>query len=185
MALLERRFGNRHLLGLFERVLGHLPGGIGLPIGTLTSQHLANYYLDGLDRYLLAHPEVGGMVRYMDDIIVWCRTTQAAIRIRERARAWLWWERGLTLRPDAQIGRTAAGVPFLGFLVCRGRLGLLRRRRRRLVWAVRRWTRRFRRGEIGEAGYQRGLDAALAGGAGADMDRWRAAAMKNWVGEEA
>lgn len=42
----------------------------GLPIGNLTSQWLANWYLDPLDHWLTSRLGVGGYVRYCDDFIV-------------------------------------------------------------------------------------------------------------------
>ena len=53
--LLARQFKNRGLMLLLARIiLAHEDSpGRGLPIGTLTSQHFANFYLGGLDRRLL------------------------------------------------------------------------------------------------------------------------------------
>ena len=39
----------------------------GLPIGSLSSQYFANYYLDGLDRLLNNDIQVRKSLRYMDD----------------------------------------------------------------------------------------------------------------------
>lgn len=42
----------------------------GLPIGNLTSQWFANWYLDPLDHWLTSHQRIGGIVRYCDDFIL-------------------------------------------------------------------------------------------------------------------
>ena len=42
----------------------------GLPIGNLTSQWFANWYLDGLDHAVTSRLGVGGYVRYCDDFIL-------------------------------------------------------------------------------------------------------------------
>ena len=42
----------------------------GLPIGNLTSQWLANWYLNDLDCFVTNHRGVGGYVRYCDDFIL-------------------------------------------------------------------------------------------------------------------
>lgn len=42
----------------------------GLPIGNLTSQFFANFYLSGLDHFVLEQLKPCGYVRYMDDIVV-------------------------------------------------------------------------------------------------------------------
>lgn len=44
--------------------------GRGLPIGNLTSQFFANFYLSFLDHYILEELKPCGYVRYMDDFIL-------------------------------------------------------------------------------------------------------------------
>lgn len=52
--LLGRKFKDPLVLGVFDRILGsyHSIPGRGLPIGNLTSQHFANFYLAPLDRFI-------------------------------------------------------------------------------------------------------------------------------------
>ena len=73
MHFLERRFKDRRLLELLHRIIAAYRGelGIGLPIGSLTSQHFANFYLGWLDRYVKENLRLGGYVRYMDDMLLW------------------------------------------------------------------------------------------------------------------
>jgi hypothetical protein len=75
-------FQGRRLPRLLGRIIDSCPAapGRGLPIGSLTSQHFANHYLDGADRFLLDHPLVCAHVRYMDDIIWWGTTARACGR---------------------------------------------------------------------------------------------------------
>ena len=44
--------------------------GFGLPIGNLTSQYFANYYLSYIDHYMKEVQKVPLYVRYMDDILI-------------------------------------------------------------------------------------------------------------------
>lgn len=104
----------------------------GLPIGNLTSQLWANFYLDALDhriKEVLRAPAYG---RYTDDWLIWSddkeflRTAKAAIA------EWLAEDR-LTLQArKTRIQSTAIGVPFLGFRFFPGRaprvLGEVKRR---------------------------------------------------------
>jgi hypothetical protein len=57
----------------FERLLRsyETEPGKGLPIGSLTSQHWANFYLDSLDRFVKEMLRCPYYVRYMDDFAVW------------------------------------------------------------------------------------------------------------------
>lgn len=55
LGLLARKFKDRGLWNLLERIIRSYEAspGRGLPIGSLTSQHFANFYLGGLDRWAL------------------------------------------------------------------------------------------------------------------------------------
>ena len=73
---LRRRFKDQRLLALFERILRSYAKtpGCGLPIGSLTSQHFANFYLGWFDRFVKESLRIRGYVRYMDDCILWSST---------------------------------------------------------------------------------------------------------------
>jgi retron-type reverse transcriptase len=71
--LLRQKFKDAVVLALFDQVLAsyQTAPGSGLPIGNLTSQHFANFYLAPLDRFIKEHLRRGAYVRYMDDFVVW------------------------------------------------------------------------------------------------------------------
>lgn len=176
LALLRRRFKRSSVLDLCARVLERapLPPGRGLPIGALTSQHFANAYLDGLDRLLLETLKVRAMVRYMDDVVWWCDSATQAKETIAAAQSYVMRERRVELKPNAMIGRSAHGLPFLGFRVLPGTLRLSLRRRRRYAAARARWERSFADGRIDARALQEGYAAALAITAHADARAWRA-----------
>ena len=78
LQLLIRRFKGEQCMAQFQRIIDsyEFSPKRGLPIGSLTSQFFANYYLDGLDRLLAGLSKVRAQVRYMDDIIWWCDSKQ-------------------------------------------------------------------------------------------------------------
>ena len=181
MSLLRRRFKHPALLALCARVLESSPvetAGVGLPIGALTSQHFANLYLGGADRFLLEHLKVRGMVRYMDDTVWWVEDNTQARQTLDALREHLQHTRRLHIKPTAQIGRSSQGLSFLGFRIRAGTLRLLRRRRRRYAAARRRWERAFLAGDIDAHQLQAGVDAALAITAHADAVAWRQAQLR-------
>jgi RNA-directed DNA polymerase len=133
LGLLARKFKDRDLLALLARIVrAHAASaGRGLPIGTLTSQHFANFYLDGLDRCLLEHCRVGGFVRYMDDVVWWTDHRTAARAACEAARTCLAEALRLEVRQPVRIGRSRDGLGFCGFRILPARLKLSRRRKQR------------------------------------------------------
>ena len=56
----------------------YMPDGAAITnvsIGSLTSQHFANFYLGWFDRFVKETLRVRGYVRYMDDSAMWAETT--------------------------------------------------------------------------------------------------------------
>lgn len=172
---LRRKLRDPALLALLDRILGahEVAPGRGLPIGALTSQHFANYYLAPLDRYLLETIRVAGMVRYMDDTLAWCERREQAREIAAAVATFVQDQLGLQLKRDPAIQRSACGVSFLGFRVLPGSLRLSRRRRRRYARARQRWEVAYSAGRIGAPALQAGHAAALAITAHARSAAWR------------
>ena len=95
----RHRIKNRRVLALLDRivdgsneqepVLEWFPGDNlftpaerrrGLPIGNLTSQWFANWYLTDFDHAITSRGRIGGYVRYCDDFVLLDRSRQ---RLRE------------------------------------------------------------------------------------------------------
>ena len=107
----------RQLLGLVDRHSAsyQTAPGRGLPIGNLTSQHFANFYLAPLDRFLKEDLRRGAYVRHMDDFVVWGESGRELREVWERVRAFLTAELKLELKANTAINRTACGMDFLGY----------------------------------------------------------------------
>ena len=75
--LAATKFKDKALLNLFDRLLASycVTEGRGLPIGNLTSQYFANFYLGFFDHYAKEKMQVKGYVRYMDDVLLFADTT--------------------------------------------------------------------------------------------------------------
>ena len=175
LALLARRFKDPGLLALLARIIDahHTQPGKGLPIGALTSQHFANYYLAGLDRLLLEGCHVRGLVRYMDDL-VWWGDDKAAVRdALDQARCYAQDRLQLTIKTPIQVGRSRAGLSFCGYRILPGQLLLSRRRKRRYVERRRHWENAYAAGLIDARALQAGYTAACAITAHADAAAWR------------
>lgn len=123
LVLFERRVRDAEIVSRVARVVaGPAPGtprasGMGLPIGSLTSQHLANLYLARLDHYLTDDLGFGAYLRYMDDFLVFGDRQQLR-RLRDQITTFLSHELALRLNPrGTRLVPIADGVSFLGFRV--------------------------------------------------------------------
>ncbi len=167
LALLRSRFRDRRLLRLLARLLDshHASPGCGLPIGALTSQYLANFFLDGLDHLVLSGGRGRRYLRYMDDMVVWGSRGEL-LEIRDQVIEWLA-QRGLEPKHGGELHRAESGAPWLGFVVYPGRVRLS-------VLARRRLTRRTKAAKKigGEVDRQRRLTAQFAWAAQADDLAW-------------
>ncbi len=134
-SMLQRTFKDPKLLSLLNviidhRVEGNEPGK-GLPIGNLTSQHFANYYLGFLDHFLKERLQVPGYVRYMDDFISFSNDKTSLIHLLAEIENFTDGVLKLKLKDKATtIAPVSEGVPFLGFRVFPG---LIRIKRENLV----------------------------------------------------
>ncbi len=145
----------------------------GLPIGSLTSQWLANLVLDDLDREVVERLRFRGYVRYMDDFVLFddergrLREARVAIEHKLAALGLRAKDRATTLAP------TRDGLPFLGFTVF-AKMRRVRPDNRRRV--IRRWKRRlwqWRQGNIDDEALSEGVRSMMAHLEHGTTRRWR------------
>ncbi len=69
---LKRIFKEKKLLNIFSQIIDtySVKEGKGIPIGNLTSQYFANYYLSSLDHYVKEDLKIPDYIRYMDDMLL-------------------------------------------------------------------------------------------------------------------
>jgi hypothetical protein len=129
---LGRVFRERRVLEVFRLLLAaYAPQpGRGLPIGTLISQHLANFYLAALDTMAVQEVRPRGYVRYMDDRALWVADAAGARAARAVLVKCAQEELGLEMKTSF-INRSEHGMDFLGHRVFPHRLGLNRASRTR------------------------------------------------------
>ncbi len=162
--LLARRYKDRAVLALFGKIIRsyETAPGRGLPIGNLTSQHFANYYLAPLDRFIKEQLGRGAYVRYMDDFVVWGGDREELKVVRDRVREFLAVELKLELKAEPPLNRTALGMDFLGYRLFPRVVRLARRSKNRFARKFRQYERAFDEGVWSEAELQRRITALLA-----------------------
>lgn len=92
--------------------------GVGLPIGNLSSQFLANVYLHELDEYVTKSLGFNGYVRYVDDFVLLSNSKAGIIKARNKIKLFLQNKLAMTLHPKKQqIQLTSHGIPFVGYFI--------------------------------------------------------------------
>ena len=161
---LQRRFKDPRLLALFGRIIDgyQTSPGRGLPIGSLTSQHLANFYLAWFDRFVKESIGAAGYVRYMDDSVIWGATSGELRVVLARCEELLGAELQLAVKATPVIAPTRHGFEFLGCRVYPDHLKLNRRSRARFRGKLFELETAFARGELDEHGLQQRVTALVA-----------------------
>lgn len=137
MKILESKIKDKDTLWLLEEIikndnvafglpLGMEPGDCpkhmrlfdkGMPIGNLTSQLLANIYLNELDQFCKHNLRVKRYIRYMDDFIILHHDKKYLHRLKMEVENFLNDKLELHLNKKTCIRPISLGVEFVGFRI--------------------------------------------------------------------
>ncbi|MCL6584578.1 MAG: DUF1566 domain-containing protein [bacterium] len=98
------------------------PQGKGLPIGNLTSQFLANVYLNKLDQLIKHSLKCRFYIRYVDDAVLISPDKDQLLEWEGRIGEFLEKQLALQLKGRGKIKRVSEGADFLGYIVRPGYL---------------------------------------------------------------
>lgn len=131
---LLRRFKDKRLLAIFEKIIRsyEVTPNHGLPIGNLTSQYFANFFLAVADHYLLKNLRIPAYVRYMDDMVFWHHDKNELIEASSKLVAFLKSRLDLDCKPVC-INKNDKGLPFLGYVVFPDRVRLNKQSKKRFI----------------------------------------------------
>lgn len=161
---LHRLFKDKLLLHYFDWLIDDYQGaerGKGVPIGNLTSQYFANHYLSPADHYAKQVLLVPGLVRYMDDVLLFHNDRCALKAIVGNYMRYVQDELCLRHHPIV-LNETQRGIPFLGYVVRGGGLRLNLRSKRRFTAKMRNLTHELENNLIGQEEYAMRAGCLLA-----------------------
>ena len=174
ICLLSERIKDQKLMRLLASLIQsfRVEIGCGLPIGSLTSQHFANFYLGCLDRFIKERLGVRGYVRYMDDMIVWTDCPGSLRGTHQASSTFVENELHLKFKPS-QIRPTTLGVSFLGCRVWPTHVSLNRHSKRRWSRQIRLLARCDRLGLMTEQELQNRLTSLTSFSRSAGAKSWQ------------
>ncbi|MBU6415450.1 reverse transcriptase/maturase family protein, partial [Patescibacteria group bacterium] len=118
--ILRTHIPDSSALWLLERIMKSFSStahGKGLPLGNLTSQLLANIYMNEFDRFAKHSLKAKHYIRYADDFVILSDNYEWLFRLIPRIRHFLREKLKLELHPDkVSIKTVASGVDFLGWV---------------------------------------------------------------------
>lgn len=160
---LRRLYKDNRLLLLFDRIINsyNVSSGLGIPIGNLTSQFFANYYLSSLDHLVKEQLRIPVYVRYMDDMLLFAENKKQLKEFVIFINKYIETELKLELKPV--IYSTAEhGVSFLGYNLSTNKILLNRRSKVRFKRKYRYYTMLFENQIMGETDYMNHLIPLIA-----------------------
>lgn len=117
--LIRKRISCKKTLDLLDEIIDSSGGGVGLPIGNLTSQLFANMYLHELDEFAKHTLREKYYVRYMDDFCTFHHNKDHLRHIRIDVERFLFEKLKLKTNAKTQIFKVAVhqgqALDFLGY----------------------------------------------------------------------
>jgi RNA-directed DNA polymerase len=111
-----------------SKSLFHSPPGCGLPIGNLTSQVFANFYMNLFDHFIKTQLNIGFYGRYVDDFVIVHNDNNYLKSIIQKIRDFLKSELRLELHPKKiYLQHFSKGVKFLGAVIKPNRIYIANR----------------------------------------------------------
>ena len=110
---LRRRIKDEDALKIVDTIIDSYP--YGLPIGNMSSQILAIYYLNPMDRYIKETLKIKYYVRYQDDFLLFHPSKEYLKECEEKIRTFLKEELDLELNHKSRIYSNKEKLVFIGY----------------------------------------------------------------------
>ncbi|MBI2146656.1 helix-turn-helix domain-containing protein [Candidatus Woesearchaeota archaeon] len=121
LTIIQRKIDDKRLLWLIKVILHNYQTdypGKGMPLGNLTSQFLANVYLNELDQYVKHILKAKYYIRYVDDFVILDNHAENLQYFKKETQAFCNQTLALQLHPDkSKIHHLRNGVCFLGMRI--------------------------------------------------------------------
>ena len=163
LRLVARKIKDQRFLDLLTHIVRNASlSDIALPIGNLTSQFLANIYLNPLDHLIKDQWRVPGYLRYMDDFVVFAEEKADLLWMRSRVEDFLSDQLRLRLKPTGTwINRTSHGLSFVGWRIFPHHIRQRSKTRKRSLQRLNERMVQWRAGAVDDNGLASSLNSII------------------------
>ncbi len=153
---LKTIFKDPDLLEIFRQIIEsyHSSDDKGLPIGNLTSQYFANFYLAEFDHFIKQTHQIKPYVRYMDDFILWANSPDELNKLANFIANYLQQNLDLSLK-ISYINTTTHGLNFLSYRIFQNRIELQQKSKKRFIKKINDYENKLQNGIFAQSDYQR------------------------------
>jgi retron-type reverse transcriptase len=157
------KFKDGRLLSIFKQIIDSYSTapGRGVPIGNLTSQYFANFYLAHLDHFAKEKLRIKKYARYMDDVVILHSSKNKLMDFAKEIDGYCEQELKLELKPIC-LNNVEKGVPFLGYVLFPHGVRLSKNSRKRFLQKHGCYARKLRSGEWSQKEYARHAEPLFA-----------------------
>jgi len=146
--IVEKKIKDPDLLWLLKLIIEINEGIKGLGIGALTSQLLANTYLNELDHFAKEDLGIKYYIRYMDDFIILGSNKEELHQTRACIEDYIDLELHLKTNSKTQVFPANRGVTFLGYRVWSTHILIKSQTKRRIKKVLKIIGEKYRKGEM-------------------------------------
>ena len=125
--MLRKKFKDKDLLNVLDMIIDTSPGDKGIPLGSLLSQWLGNFYLTYLDHYIKEDLRVNHYFRYCDDLLILGESRKDLNEVRDLITRYLSDNLNLTVKDTYRLRNIHEGIDFVGYVHYRNKTMLRRR----------------------------------------------------------
>ena len=152
LSIVEKKIKDKKLLTLIDTIVRNGGSeGKGLPIGNLTSQFLANVYLNPFDYFVKEELKCTYYIRYMDDFVLLSNDKDSLKSIKKQIESYLKNHLDLELNEKYTFFNSREnGLPFLGRRVFPGQIRILKDNLKRSLRRIQWKEKLYKNGEITE-----------------------------------
>lgn len=131
-----------------NKSLFHSPPSCGLPIGNLTSQVFANFYMDAFDKFIKHESGIKYYGRYVDDFVIIHGNKQFLLHLINEISVYLQEKLKLRLHPDKiYLQHYSKGVKYLGAMIKPNRIYISNRTKGNFYHAIQKQNAVVRHGK--------------------------------------
>ena len=114
--MLRKKFKDKRLLSLFDKIIDSYPKQTGVPIGSYLSQYLANFYLAYFDHWLKEEMGVKYVVRFADDMVIYGASKKELHSLIREIKKYMKDNLEIRVKDNWQVFPTnTRGIDFVGY----------------------------------------------------------------------
>lgn len=161
--LLQRKFKDSQLLQILKKIIEsyETEQNKGLPIGNLTSQYFANYYLSFADRFIKQELKIPAYVRYMDDMVLCSNSKEHLLKAGKATTIFLYEKLALKLK-TYDLNINTHGLTFLGYRLFKDKIRVSSKSKTRFITKTKQYENKLNNNEWTQSEYQKHILPLLA-----------------------